>query len=137
VVPNRALAYAFSAGGWIQDTPIENIIGAGGMLSTVGDWLLWNDNFTQAKVGGPEIVKMQQTPATLSGGKTIPPRVSQTAVRIRGWSGSSGNRLLTSFWRTGSGLPGRILRATHSIASKPDGARTPLSTKANGRFPVL
>ena len=71
VVPNRALAYAFRAGGWIQDTPNENIIGAGGMLSTVGDWLLWNDNFTRVKVGGPEIVKMQQTPATLSGGTTI------------------------------------------------------------------
>jgi len=71
VVPNRALAYASKSGGWIQDTPVENIIGAGGMLSTVGDWLLWNENFTHAKVGGPEIVKMQQTPATLSGGKTI------------------------------------------------------------------
>jgi len=71
VVPNRALAYGFRAGGWIQDTPVENIIGAGGMLSTVGDWLLWNENFTHAKVGGPEIVKMQQTPAVLSGGKTI------------------------------------------------------------------
>jgi hypothetical protein len=41
------------------------------MLSTVGDWLLWNENFTHAKVGGPEIVKLQQTPATLSSGKTI------------------------------------------------------------------
>jgi CubicO group peptidase (beta-lactamase class C family) len=71
VVPNRALAYASKSGGWIQDTPVENIIGAGGMLSTVGDWLLWNENFTHAKVGGPEIVKMQQTPATLSGGRTI------------------------------------------------------------------
>jgi CubicO group peptidase (beta-lactamase class C family) len=71
VVPNRALAYGAKAGGWIQDTPVENIIGAGGMLSTVGDWLLWNENFTHAKVGGPEIVKMQQTPATLTGGKTI------------------------------------------------------------------
>jgi CubicO group peptidase (beta-lactamase class C family) len=71
VVPNRALAYTSRAGGWIQDTPIENIIGAGGMLSTVGDWLLWNENFTHAKVGGPEVVKMQQTPATLTGGKTI------------------------------------------------------------------
>jgi CubicO group peptidase (beta-lactamase class C family) len=71
VVPNRALAYAAKSGGWIQDTPVENIIGAGGMLSTVGDWLLWNENFTHAKVGGAEIVKMQQTPATLSGGKTI------------------------------------------------------------------
>jgi len=71
VVPNRALAYAVRAGGWIQDTPVENIIGAGGMLSTVGDWLLWNENFTHAKVGGPEVVKMQQTPAVLSSGKTI------------------------------------------------------------------
>lgn len=71
LVPNRALAYAFRAGGWIQDTPVENIIGAGGMLSTVGDWLLWNENFTHAKVGGSEIVKMQQTPPALSSGKTI------------------------------------------------------------------
>jgi CubicO group peptidase (beta-lactamase class C family) len=71
VVPSRALAYSFTEGGWIQDTPVENIIGAGGMLSTVGDWLLWNENFTHAKVGGPEIVKMQQTPAVLSNGKTI------------------------------------------------------------------
>ena len=72
VVPNRALAYGRTPdGGWIQQTPIENIIGAGGMLSTVGDWLLWNENFTHAKVGGPELVKAQQTPATLSNGKTI------------------------------------------------------------------
>ena len=71
VVPNRALAYASRAGGWIQDTPVENIIGAGGMLTTVGDWLLWNENFTNAKVGGPEVVKLQQTAATLTGGKTI------------------------------------------------------------------
>lgn len=71
VVPNRALAYAPKAGGWIQDTPIENIIGAGGLLSTVGDWLLWNENFTHAQVGGPQVVKMQQTPATLADGKTI------------------------------------------------------------------
>jgi Beta-lactamase len=32
---------------------------------------LWNENFTHAKVGGPELVKMQQTPARLSDGKTI------------------------------------------------------------------
>jgi len=72
VVPNRALAYGrASGGGWIQQTPIENIIGAGGMLSTVGDWILWNENFTHAKVGGRELVKSLETPATLSDGKTI------------------------------------------------------------------
>ena len=41
------------------------------MLSTVDDWLRWNENFTHAKVGGPEIVKMQQTQAVLSSGRTI------------------------------------------------------------------
>jgi CubicO group peptidase (beta-lactamase class C family) len=71
IVPGRALSYERSGDGWIQDTPVENIIGAGGMLSTVGDWLLWNENFTHARVGGPEIVKAQQTPAVLSNGKTI------------------------------------------------------------------
>jgi CubicO group peptidase (beta-lactamase class C family) len=73
VVPNRALAYGRSGGAiWIQRTPIENVIGAGGLLTTVGDLLLWNENFTHARVGGPEFVKAQQTPATLRGGRTIP-----------------------------------------------------------------
>ena len=72
VVPSRALAYGRApGGGWIQETPVENIIGAGGMLSTVGDWLLWNENFTHAKVGGPDLLKSLQTPATLANGKTI------------------------------------------------------------------
>lgn len=71
VVPDRALAYTNTNGTWIQDTPVEDIIGAGGMLTTVGDWLLWNENFAHPKVGGPEVVKEQQTPAVLSNGKTI------------------------------------------------------------------
>jgi CubicO group peptidase (beta-lactamase class C family) len=72
VVPNRALAYERSGGEtWIQDTPVENIIGAGGLLTTVGDLLLWNENFTHARVGGPAFVKAQQTPAVLANGHTI------------------------------------------------------------------
>jgi len=71
IVPGRALSYERSGEGWINDTPVENIIGAGGMLSTVGDWLLWNENFTNVKVGGPEVVRAQQTPAILANGKTI------------------------------------------------------------------
>jgi CubicO group peptidase (beta-lactamase class C family) len=72
IVPGRALAYRRLGGGdWIQQTPIENIIGAGGMLTTIGDLLLWNENFTHAKVGGHEFVKAQQTPAALKDGRTI------------------------------------------------------------------
>ena len=71
IVPGRALSYERGGDGWTNDTPVENIIGAGGMLSTVGDWLLWNENFNTAKVGGPEVVKAQQTTAVLSSGRPI------------------------------------------------------------------
>ena len=72
IIPNRALAYGrLPKGGWTQQTPIENIIGAGGLLTTVGDLLLWNENFTHAKVGGAELVKAEQTPATLNNGRKI------------------------------------------------------------------
>lgn len=72
IVANRALAYGQTANHSLeQETPIENIIGAGGLLTTVGDLLLWNENFTHAKVGGAEIVKAQQTPFRLSTGNTI------------------------------------------------------------------
>ena len=97
IVPNRALAYRQLDGssGWIQDTPIENIIGAGGLLTTVGDLLLWNENFTHAKVGGPEFVKAQQTPATLSNGHPIEYAAGLAVSRVNGLrevshSGSTG-----------------------------------------------
>src|SRR5689334_12055639 len=39
VVPNRATAYAPVAGGWQQDMPFTNMIGNGGVLSTMADLL--------------------------------------------------------------------------------------------------
>jgi CubicO group peptidase (beta-lactamase class C family) len=90
IVPNRALAYAHpeaspnSSNAWTQDTPIENIIGAGGLLTTVGDLLLWNENFTHAKVGGPGFVKAQQTPAILSGGRQLDYAAGLTINTVNG-----------------------------------------------------
>lgn len=70
LVPGRALAYVPSPeGGWAQRTPIENITGAGGLLTTVGDLLLWNENFVHAKVGGDAFVAEQQVPAELADGR--------------------------------------------------------------------
>jgi CubicO group peptidase (beta-lactamase class C family) len=71
IVPNRALAYRRRGDELMQQTPIENIIGAGGLLTTVGDLLLWNENFTHARVGGAAFVEKQQTPAKLSNGRAI------------------------------------------------------------------
>jgi CubicO group peptidase (beta-lactamase class C family) len=71
VVPKRALAYGRVGGEWMGQTPIENIIGAGGLLTTVGDLLLWNENLKHARVGGAQMVQTQQTTATLAGGRKI------------------------------------------------------------------
>ncbi len=85
IVPGRALAYGLNADKQLeQQTPIENIIGAGGLLTTVGDLLLWNENFTHAKVGGADFVKFQQTPAVLNNGKTISYAAGLTVSTVDG-----------------------------------------------------
>jgi CubicO group peptidase (beta-lactamase class C family) len=95
VVPGRALAYGKRDGVYVSQTPIENIIGAGGLLTTVDDLLLWNENFTHAKVGGAEFVKAQQVPTTLSGGRQIAYAAGlqvteQMGTREVGHSGATG-----------------------------------------------
>ncbi|NEX94890.1 serine hydrolase domain-containing protein, partial [Caulobacter sp. 17J65-9] len=42
VVKNRAVAYQPGAGGWEQLMPFEDTHGHGGLLTTVGDLLVWN-----------------------------------------------------------------------------------------------
>ena len=51
LVPGLAQAYARRADGWHVDMPFDNIIGAGGLLTTVGDWLVWNDALTKKSLG--------------------------------------------------------------------------------------
>ena len=51
LVPGRAQAYRHEADGWHLDMPFENVVGPGGLLSTVGDWLIWNDALTKQTLG--------------------------------------------------------------------------------------
>ena len=45
MVPNRATAYRLTPDGTVRaNMPFTNVIGNGGLLTTVGDLLLWNDN---------------------------------------------------------------------------------------------
>jgi len=59
-VKDRAIAY--SGGGTLlrQDMPFENVHGNGGLLTTVGDLLKWNENFVTPKVGNTALVAEQQ-----------------------------------------------------------------------------
>lgn len=71
IIPRRALAYTGEGESFRQATPIENIIGAGGLLTTVQDLLLWNENFVHGRVGGQALLKELQTPAKLASGRVI------------------------------------------------------------------
>jgi CubicO group peptidase (beta-lactamase class C family) len=69
IVKNRAIAYAQRPDGFHQDMPFENIHGNGGLLTTVGDLLKWNENFTTPVVGDASFVAEQQAPGPFNDGR--------------------------------------------------------------------
>ena len=71
IVPNRAVAYSPSGASFALNMPFENVHGNGGMLTTVGDLLKWNTNFTDPKVGGRTLVESQLRRGVLNDGRTI------------------------------------------------------------------
>ena len=69
VVPNRATAYRLMPDGRFRaNMPFTNVIGNGGLLTTVGDLLLWNENFDRPRVGGKELADRLQTRGRLNDG---------------------------------------------------------------------
>ena len=72
VVPNRATAYSGSAAnGFHTDMPFTNMIGNGGLLSTMGDLLKWNENLDNPKIGGRALTEALETRMRLTNGRTI------------------------------------------------------------------
>jgi CubicO group peptidase (beta-lactamase class C family) len=70
IVKGRAVAYSERRGDFAQNMPFENVHGNGGLLTTVGDLLRWNENFVTAKVGDAEFLRIQQEPGRFNDGKT-------------------------------------------------------------------
>ena len=69
ILKNRAMAYSDRSGEFHTDMPFENVHGNGGLLTTVGDLLKWNENFTSPKVGDAAFVALQQQPGTFNDGR--------------------------------------------------------------------
>lgn len=69
VVKGRAIAYDEAKEGYRQDMPFENIHGNGGLLTTVGDLLRWNENVVAQKVGDAEFLREEQQPGHFNDGK--------------------------------------------------------------------
>jgi len=72
VVPDRATAYSREGNVWVQDMPFTMVHGNGGLLTTVEDMLRWNEALTKGTIpGGTELVRLLETPPTLTDGTTI------------------------------------------------------------------
>lgn len=70
VVPNRAIAYSLRGSEWRQDMPFEDIYGNGGLLTTVGDLLKWNNNLATGKLH-PTVFELMQKLGSLGNGQSI------------------------------------------------------------------
>jgi CubicO group peptidase (beta-lactamase class C family)/lysophospholipase L1-like esterase len=68
VVKDRAVAYAKSGDRYVLDMPLENVHGNGGLLTTVGDLLRWNENLAALNVGGSDFTRTMQASGRLEGG---------------------------------------------------------------------
>jgi CubicO group peptidase (beta-lactamase class C family) len=68
VVKNRAIGYNEQKGVFHTDMPFEDVHGNGGLLTTVGDLLKWNEHFWSPKIGDAAFVAEQQTPVAFSAG---------------------------------------------------------------------
>lgn len=71
VVKGRATSYARSGRGFRKAIDVESIYGNCCMLTTVGDLLRWNENFTSAAAVGPEALDQMQVTATLKDGRPL------------------------------------------------------------------
>ncbi|MGQ0647279.1 MAG: serine hydrolase domain-containing protein [Gemmatimonadaceae bacterium] len=73
VVPGRATAYERRPdGSYAQLMPFTNVYGNGGLLTTVGDMLIWNVALSNGSIpGGKPLVALLETRQRLTGGQTI------------------------------------------------------------------
>jgi CubicO group peptidase (beta-lactamase class C family) len=85
VVRNRATAYDSTGGrGFHTDMPFTDMIGNGGLLSTMSDLLKWNENLDNPKVGGPRFTQALETRMRLTSGRTITYALGLTVDDYRG-----------------------------------------------------
>jgi CubicO group peptidase (beta-lactamase class C family) len=72
IVKGRATAYAMTPGiGLRTDMPMMTAHGGGGLLTTVGDLLKWNENFVTGTVGGRALIDSLQRKGRLTSGREI------------------------------------------------------------------
>jgi len=96
VVPGRAAAYSPVPGGGFRINIWNNdIVGQGGLMTTIEDLQKWDENFYTGKVGGPGFLKRQLQQGRLANGTELSYAFGLTVSDFRGLrmvehTGSSG-----------------------------------------------
>jgi len=83
IVPGLAQAYRRGGDTWHLDMPFDNIIGAGGLFTTVGDWLTWNSALT-ARTLGAAVTDSMTRQMRLTSGREIQYAMGLTVSQYRG-----------------------------------------------------
>jgi CubicO group peptidase (beta-lactamase class C family) len=72
VVKNRASGYRVGPDKSIRArSSLFDLVGGGGVLTTVEDLYLWDQNFYEPKVGNRELIQLLTTPGTLNSGEKL------------------------------------------------------------------
>ena len=71
LVPGRATAYSPRGNTFYINQPIEDVHGNGGLLTTVGDLIIWNESLDSGRLAGPELVAMMHEQGVLNDGTRI------------------------------------------------------------------
>ena len=85
VVRDRAIAYSAGTGGYQQNMPFENSIGNGGLLTTVGDLLIWNRALSKRALGAFVTAELQRR-SILNDGRAVDYARGLFIERYRGFA---------------------------------------------------
>jgi CubicO group peptidase (beta-lactamase class C family) len=69
IVKGRALAYAERDGAFHTDMPFEDVYGNGGLLTTAGDLLTWNEHYDSPPPADAAMLAEQQQPGHFNDGR--------------------------------------------------------------------
>ena len=72
IVRNRAIGYVPTDDGFRINVTTLDMVGDGGIFTSVEEWFAWDRNLTEGTVGGPEWVALMHERGVLNSGDTIP-----------------------------------------------------------------
>src|SRR5262249_6212508 len=98
IVKNRVAGYALTGDGKLEARANKTeFVGDSGVMTTVGDFLLWDQNLYRDQLGKPGFLDQLLAPGMLNDGKTVPYALGLNLGEYRG---------LKTVWHAGSAYSG-------------------------------